>query len=80
MRWETVSGQNRAVNLPSIDIQKHTLIINKGNVYLDNNYYGITAAHDDSVVSNYNAYLFTINPGGTTPTTNMKGKIYAYQV
>ena len=80
LRWETTSGQTRNVLLGPIDTNQHTLVVDNGETYFDNVYKGISAAHDSSVVSNYNVYLFTINPGGTTPTTNLVGKIFYYEV
>lgn len=80
LRWETTSGQTRNVLLAPIDTNQHTLVVDNGETYFDNVYKGVSAAHDSSVVSNYNVYLFTINPGGTTPTTNLVGKIFYYEV
>lgn len=80
VRWETVSGQTRAVNLPIMDTRKHVLYIDQGNTYFDGVSYGISAGHDASAVSNCNAFLFTINPGETTPSGTMNGKVYSYQV
>jgi len=80
LRWETTSGQTRNVLLAPIDTEVHTLIVDNGDTYFDNIYKGKSLAHDSSVESNYNAYLFTINPGGTTPTTSLVGKIFYYEV
>lgn len=80
-RWETTSGQTREAKLnTSIDANRHVAVINSGTASMDGYRKDTSQAQNNSVVSNYNGYLFTINPGGTTPTTTMKGKIYAYKV
>lgn len=80
-RWETTSGQHREAMLnTSIDANRHVAVINAGKASMDGYHKSTSPAQNNSIVSNCNGYLFTINPGGTTPTTTMKGKIYAYKV
>lgn len=80
LRWEKTSGGTSSISLPVIDTLKHTLYVDDGEAFFDGVDSGKTSAHDSSVVSSYNAFLFTINPGGNTPTATMNGRIYLYQV
>ena len=80
IRWETVANSQRYVELGNIDTSKHTVVINNGAISFDGVSKGTSAGHSSSFVSTVNAYLFTINPGNTTPSATLKGKIYYYEV
>lgn len=81
VRYETTTNQARLVALTSIDTKKHTLIIeNDGTIYFDGYGYGKSAGYAANFTFNYNAYLGTINPGGTTPSANLQGRLYYYAV
>ena len=82
VRWTTSGDANQQVYITTntYDLNKHTYYIDNGEVYYDGVDKGKSAGHSASGVSNYNAFLGTINPGGTTPSTSFIGKIYLYQV
>lgn len=83
VRWTTSGNSDQQVIITTnnaYDLNKHTYIIDNGEVYYDGVDKGKSAGHSNSGVSNYNAFLGTINPGGTTPSSSFIGKIYSYQV
>ena len=81
VRQETVANQQRGVGLPAIDTKRHSVWIqSNGHVIFDGTDYGASAGWAANYQFNFNAYLFTINPGGTTPTTTFNGEIYHYRV
>ena len=81
VRQETVAGQARGIGLPAIDTNRHSVwILSDGTVVFDGVDYSRTAGWAAGYTFNYNAYLFTINPGGTTPTASLNGYIYQYRV
>lgn len=81
VRQETRDGQAAMVTLGTIDTKKHTLkILPSGHCYFDGVDYGKSDGWAANFTFSYNAYLFTINPGGTTPSATMKGRVYRYRV
>ena len=81
VRYETRTNGQSLVALPAIDTKKHTLIISSdGYVSFDSVNYGRSDGYAADFTFSYNAYLGTINPGGTTPSANLKGRIYYYAV
>ena len=84
IRWESRANQYTSQSFTAVDTNKHTFIVDNGYPTFDGQVYTRTAGHNDSFAISYNAYLFTINPGGTTlPTSQqsfLKGKIYSYKV
>lgn len=80
LRWESQSNNERYVALPEVDTNKHTLLVDNGEAFFDGVDKGRTAGHSTSFVSSCNAFLFTINPKGATPTATLHGKIYSYKV
>lgn len=81
VRQETRDGQAAMVTLGTIDTKKHTLkILPSGHCYFDGVDYGKSEGWAANFTFGYNAYLFTVNPGGTTPTATMKGRVYRYRV
>ena len=80
IRWDARQGGQSVVSLPSIDTSRHTLRIVDGEVYFDGVDKGRSAGHDSSFVFNYNLFLGTANPAGTTPTSNANSKYYSYKV
>lgn len=82
IRWESRAANNqesRSFGM-AVNTDRHKLIIDKGVPIFDGTGFTKTAGHSDSFVTSYPAFLFTINPGGTAPTTNLNGKIYSYKV
>lgn len=81
VRQETVANQSRGIGLPAIDTDRHSVwILSDGTVIFDGVDYSRTAGWAAGYTFNYNAYLFTINPGGATPTASLNGYIYQYRV
>jgi len=81
VRQETRDGQQALIALGTIDTKKHTLkILPSGHCYFDGVDYGKSEGWAANFTFSYNAYLFTINPGGTAPTATMKGRVYRYRV
>ncbi len=80
VRWASAINGTDIVDLGSIDTKRHILRIVDGEIYFDGVDRGRSTGHDSSFVFNYNLFLGTINPGGTTPTTNAKSKYYSYKV
>lgn len=81
VRQETRDGQAAMVTFGAIDTKKHTLkILPSGHCYFDGVDYGKSEGWAANFTFSYNAYLFTINPGGTTPSATMKGRVYRYRV
>lgn len=80
VRWESQSSKQQYVDLGSIDTNKHTLKIVNGEIYYDGIDKGKSVGHSNSLVIDYNLFLGTINPGGTTPSANSKTKFYLYKV
>ncbi len=81
VRW-TVSGNEvqQVDKISAINANRHKIIIDNGNVTWDGVSKGRSTGHQDNYQLNYNLFLGTINPGGTTPTTNAKSKYYSYKV
>ncbi len=80
VRW-TVSGNNsQAVNLSTLDSNRHHIIIDNGYITWDGVNKGRSTGHQDNYVFGYNLFLGTVNPGGNTPTSNAKSKYYSYKV
>ena len=81
VRWESLANNQRMISeIARIDTSPHYVTIDNGVVTYDGVNKGKTQGHSDSYVINYNIYLFTINPGNTTPTSNMSGMVYSYKV
>ncbi len=80
IRWDARQGGQSVVSLPSIDTSRHTLRIVDGEAYFDGVDKGRSEGHDSSFVFNYNLFLGTANPAGTTPTSNANSKYYSYRV
>ena len=81
VRQETVANQARGVGLPAIDTKRHSVWIqSNGNIIFDGTDYGVSAGWAANYQFNFNTYLFTINPGGTTPSATFNGEIYHYRV
>ena len=79
VRWEYLNDQQKNVQLPLVDTNRHLLKIVSGQVYWDGTYKGI-GDYQDNFVINYNLFLGTANPAGTTPTANAHSKYYSYKV
>ncbi len=80
IRWEAPANGNRFLTLARVDANRHILRIVDGEVYFDGVDKGRSEGHDSSFVFNYNLFLGTANPAGTTPTSNAKSKYYSYRV
>ena len=81
VRWTTSGDASQMIAFNfSYDTNKHTVVINNGQIFVDGTNMGKSAGHSDSGVSNYNAFLGTINPGGTTTSASLIGNIYYYKV
>ena len=80
VRWETAADQQAVVGVGPRDTNRHILRIVDGRVYFDGLNKGKSGGHDSSFIFNYNLFLGTINPGGTTPRHNAKSKYYSYKV
>jgi len=81
VRW-TVTGdaQQMVSEISSLDTNRHHLVIDNGYVTWDGVSKGRSTGHRDNYILSYNLFLGTINPGGTTPTSNAKSKYYSYKV
>ena len=80
VRWEARAGQRSYVDLGTKNTDRHVLRVVDGEVYFDGVDKGKSAGHDSSFEFNYNLFLGTINPGGTTPSSNAKSRYYSYRV
>jgi hypothetical protein len=78
-RWNSTSSGENSVSLSSIDTNKHKFKIINGLNYFDDISKGTSSGHNSNFSIDHNLFLFTINPAGTTPTTNAKAKIYSYK-
>jgi hypothetical protein len=81
LRWTTTGTPTDMVQLSSAtDALKHEILIENGEVFFDNISHGTSVGHRSSSVGLYNSFYGTINPGGSTPTTSLKGNLYEYYV
>ena len=81
VRWESVASNQRGINnIDTLNTNKHTIVIDDWNITYDWVSKWRSAGHNSDFVIEKHIYLFTANPGDTTPTSNMNGKIYSYKV
>lgn len=81
LRWENLNNNQSLINsISSINTNKHFVKIVNGQLYWDGVNKGKSVGHKNDFVINYNLFLGTVNPGGTTPSANAKSKYYLYKV